>query len=97
MSDSGAPAATSAEDTASVRGVALGCAKVAVSITIPAISAAASAPSPVPSGTPSRVARSATISHVAAEPGSIQSAAPPSAFEAWWSMITRGREANNAG
>ena len=37
MSDSGAPASTSAADTASVRGVALGCAKVAVSMTMPAI------------------------------------------------------------
>ena len=74
MSDSGAPAATSADDTASVRGVALGWAKVAVSITIPAISAAASVPSPASSGTPSRAARSVTISHVAAAPGSIQSA-----------------------
>ena len=97
MSDSGAPAATSAEDTASVRGVALGWANVAVSMTIPAISAAASAPSPVPSGTPSRAASSVTISHVAAEPGSIQSAVPPSAFEAWWSMITRGSVVNRSG
>ena len=40
--------------TASVRGVAFGWANVAVSITMPAISAAASAPRPSSSGTPSR-------------------------------------------
>ena len=62
---SGAPASTSAADTASVRGVAFGWANVAVSMTIPAISAAASDPSPVSSGTPSRAARKVTISHVA--------------------------------
>ena len=97
MSDSGAPAATSAADTASVRGVALGCANVAVSMTMPAMSAAASVPSPASSGTPRRAASSATISHVAAEPGSIQSASPPSLFEAWWSMITRGSVENSSG
>ena len=43
MSESGAPASTRAAETASVRGVAFGCAKVAVSITMPAISAVASA------------------------------------------------------
>ena len=52
MSDSGAPASTRAADTASVRGVAFGCAKVAVSMTMPAISAAARAPSAVSSGKP---------------------------------------------
>ena len=45
MSDSGAPASTRAAETTSVRGVAFGWAKVAVSMTMPAISAAASAPS----------------------------------------------------
>ena len=44
MSDSGAPASTSAAETASVRGVAFGCANVAVSMTMPAISAAARPP-----------------------------------------------------
>jgi hypothetical protein len=66
MSDRGAPASTRAADTARVRGVALGWAKVAVSMTIPAISAVARAPSPASSGTPSRTASSAVISHVAA-------------------------------
>ncbi len=42
MSDSGAPASTRAAETARVRGVAFGWAKVAVSMTIPAIRAAAS-------------------------------------------------------
>ena len=37
MSDSGAPASTSAAETASVRGVAFGWAKVAVSMTMPPI------------------------------------------------------------
>ena len=97
MSDSGAPASTSAADTASVRGVALGWAKVAVSMTMPAISAVASAPSAVPSGTPSRAASSATISHVAAASGSIQSASPPASFEAWWSMTIRGHVAEQLG
>ena len=69
MSESGAPASTSAAETTSVRGVAFGWAKVAVSITMPAISAAASAPSPASSGTPSRAARSVTISQVAAAVG----------------------------
>ena len=54
----------------------VGWAKVAVSMTIPAISAVASAPPPASRGTPSRAARSATISQVAAAPGSIQSASP---------------------
>ena len=66
MSDSGAPASTSAAETASVRGVAFGWAKVAVSITMPAISAVASAPPSASSGTPSRAASSVTISQVAA-------------------------------
>ena len=39
MSDRGAPASTSAAETTKVRGVAFGWANVAVSITIPAISA----------------------------------------------------------
>ena len=47
---SGAPASTSAAATASVRGVAFGWAKVAVSMTMPAISAAASPPPPASSG-----------------------------------------------
>ena len=91
MSESGAPASTSAAATASVRGVALGWAKVAVSMTMPAISAVASAPPPTSSGTPSRAASSATISQVAAAAGSIQSAGAAPSFEAWWSMTTRGR------
>ena len=91
MSDSGAPASTSAAETASVRGVAFGWAKVAVSMTMPAISAVASAPSPRSSGRPSRTASSATSSQVAAAPGSIQSAAPAPSFDAWWSMIDAGR------
>ena len=76
MSDSGAPASTSAAETARVRGVAFGCAKVAVSITIPAISSVASAPSARSSGMPRRTASSATISQVAAATGSTQSAGP---------------------
>ena len=82
MSDSGAPASTRAAETASVRGVVFGWAKVAVSMTMPAISCVASAPSPSSSGTPSRAASSVTISHVAAAAGSIQSASPRSSFEA---------------
>ena len=97
MSDSGAPASTSAADTASVRGVAFGWANVAVSMTMPAISAAARAPSPASSGRPSRVARSATISQVAAAFGSIQSASPAASFEAWWSMTTRGSRSKSSG
>ena len=50
MSDSGAPASTSAAETTSVRGVAFGWAKVAVSMTMPAIRSAASAPSSASSG-----------------------------------------------
>ena len=97
MSESGAPASTSAAATASVRGVALGWANVAVSITIPAISWAASAPPPSSSGTPSRAASSAVISQVAAAAGSTQSAGPVSPFDAWWSRTTRGRAANSSG
>ena len=96
MSASGAPASTSAADTTRVRGVAFGWAKVAVSITMPAIRPAARAPSSASSGTPSRAARSVTISHVAAASGSIQSAAPSASFEAWWSMMTRGSRSNSS-
>ena len=83
MSDSGAPASTSAAATASVRGVAFGCAKVAVSMTMPAIRSAARAPSSAVSGTPRRPASRATISHVAAECGSIQSPASAASLDAW--------------
>ena len=82
MSDSGAPASTSAADTARVRGVAFGWANVAVSMTIPAISSVARAPSPSVSGAPSRAASNVTISQVAALPGSIQSFSPTASFEA---------------
>ena len=67
MSDSGAPASTRAADDASVRGVAFGWAKVAVSMTIPAISAAASAPSPRSRPTPRRAASS--VDHLARRGG----------------------------
>ena len=63
MSDSGAPASTRAAETASVRGVAFGWAKVAVSMTMPAMSSAAIAPSPSSSGAPSRAASS--VDHLA--------------------------------
>jgi hypothetical protein len=82
MSDSGAPASTSAAATSSVRGVAFGWANVAVSITMPAINAAARAPSPESSGIPSRAASRVTISQVAAAAGSIQSASPAASLEA---------------
>ena len=39
---------------------------------------------------------SATISQVAAAPGSIQSASPAPSLDAWWSMTTRGRDANRS-
>ena len=52
-------------------------------MTMPAISAAAIEPSPASRGTSSDAASSATISHVAAAPGSTQSLAPPSVFDAW--------------
>ena len=97
MSDSGAPASTRAAETASVRGVAFGWAKVAVSMTMPAISAAASAPSPQVERRPRAGPRAAsTISHVAAASGSIQSASPAASFEAWWSMTTRGSRSNSS-
>ena len=96
MSDSGAPASTSAAETTRVRGVAFGWAKVAVSMTMPAISAAARPPPSASSGTPSRPASSVTISQVAAASGSIQSASSAASFEAWWSMITRGSRANRS-
>ena len=96
MSESGAPASTSAAETASVRGVAFGWAKVAVSITMPPISAVAIAPPSMSSGMPSRRARSVTISQVAAAFGSTQSASPSTWFEAWWSMTIRGTRANRS-
>ena len=97
MSASGAPASTSAADTTRVRGVAFGWAKVAVSIAMPAISAAASDPSPVSSGTPSRAARSVAISQVAAASGSTQSAGRrSSSFDAWWSRTTRGSRSKSS-
>src|SRR6185369_16863113 len=96
ISDSGAPAATSAAETARVRGVEFGWANVEVSITMPAISAAAMAPFPASSGTPSFAASSTTSSQVAAAAGSTQSRGPPSVFEAWWSTSTRGRRSNSA-
>ena len=65
ISLSGAPASRSAAATTSVRGVALGCWKLPVSMTTPAARAAASMPSPAVSGTPIRQASSVTISHVA--------------------------------
>ena len=83
MSDSGAPASTSAAETIRVRGVAFGWAKVAVSITMPAIKAAASAPSSEARSTPRRTASRVAISQVAAACGSIQSASPLASFEAW--------------
>ena len=84
MSDSGAPASTRAADTDRVRGVALGWAKVAVSMTIPAMSAGAIVrPVAVSKPRPRRTASRATISHVAAASGSIQSASPVASFDAW--------------
>ena len=77
--------------------MALGWAKVAVSVTIPAISAVASAPSAASSGTPSRIASSATISQVAAASGSTQSPVPWAALDAWWSMTIRGTSRNSSG
>jgi len=82
MSDRGAPASTRAAETASVRGVVLGWANVAVSMTIPAMSWPASAPSPSDRATPRRTARRVVISQVAADPGSIQSVGPVAPFEA---------------
>ena len=82
MSESGAPAATSAAETARVRGVALGWANVAVSIMMPAIRAAARVPPPAVNGTPRRAASRATISQVAAECGSIQSVSPALSLDA---------------
>ena len=81
MSDSGAPAARSSAATRSVRGVALGCANVAVSMTTPAISTDAISPSRAPMGTPRWGSSSVTISQVAAAPGSIQSTTPKPALE----------------
>ena len=65
MSYSGAPAARSSLATRSVRAVVLGCWKLAVSMTTPAIRLAAIAPSAASSGTPRRGRSSVTISHVA--------------------------------
>ena len=85
-------------DTASVRGVAFGCANVAVSMTIPAMRADGEGPVAArSSGSPSRTVSSATSSQVAAAPGSIQSAGPVPSFDAWWSTMTRGRSANSPG
>jgi hypothetical protein len=65
-----------------VRGVVFGWANVAVSITMPDIKAVASVPSFRSSDNPRRKASRATISHVAAASGSIQSASPVASFEA---------------
>ena len=83
ISESGAPASTSAAATRRVRAVALGWAKVAVSMTMPAARVVASAPSPHVRGTPRRTARRVTISHVAAAVGSIQARSPAPSLLAW--------------
>ena len=71
-----APAARSSRATRSVRGVVLGCWKLAVSMTTPAMRSAAMAPSRASSGRPARGSSSVTISHVAAASASTQSTAP---------------------
>ena len=97
MSESGAPASTRAADTASVRGVAFGWAKVAVSMTMPAIRAAAQRPA-------AGVERQAEPGRPAARPSRrspprrARSSRPRrrASFEAWWSMTTRGSRSNSS-
>ena len=69
MSESGAPAASSSAATRSVRGVVLGCWKLAVSMTTPAIRSAAMLPVRGVEATPRRGSSSVVISHVAAAAG----------------------------
>ena len=98
MSDSGAPASTSAADTASVRGVAFGWANVAVSMTMPAISCAASgAIRRSSSGTPRRTREERH--HLAGRRGAgidPVGGRRSSSFEAWWSRTTRGSRSNSS-
>ena len=53
-------------------------------------------PSAAASGTPSRTARSATISQVAAAAASIQARPPEPSLLAWWSMVRSGVSAKSA-
>ncbi len=92
MSDSGAPASTSAADTASVRGVAFGWANVAVSMTMPAISTRGQRPIArhrAGSRAGRRAAPPARTSR--RPPGRSSRPSPTASFDAWWSMIDPGQ------
>ena len=97
MSESGAPASTSAAETASVRGVAFGWANVAVSMTMPAIRAVGqrAVVGVERDAEPDREQRD-HLARRGGVPDRSSRPRPRASFEAWWSMMTRGRRPNSS-